>query len=56
MITYNDKTRTLTFTGEEEKRVRKFAKAHKLTFKEVVYLALMNGIEASEKHEKTKKS
>lgn len=46
MITYNEKTGTLTFTGEDYRTVRSYAKKHKLTFKEVVYLALMNGIAA----------
>jgi len=55
MITYNAKNRTLTFTGKDEKCVKKYAKAHKLTFQEVVYLAIANGI-ARGKFEKAKKS
>lgn len=44
MIKYNSKKGILTFTGKDEKTVRKYAKEHKLTFRDVVYLALMNGI------------
>lgn len=42
MITYNKGV--MTFTGADEALVRKYAKEHKLSFKDVVYLALMNGI------------
>jgi len=54
MIKYNRKNGVLTFTGEDEKMVRKYAKEHKLTFKEVVYLALMNGIARGNFNEKAK--
>lgn len=46
MIKYNEKKSILTFTGKDETLVRKYAKEHKLTFRDVVYLALMNGIAA----------
>ena len=44
MIKLNEKTGTLTFTGEDQKLVEKYAKEHKLTVRDVVYLAIMNGI------------
>jgi len=44
MITYNEKKGVLTFTGKDEALVRKYAKEHKLTFRDVVYLAIINGI------------
>lgn len=53
MIKYNEKKSCLTFTGKDELIVRKYAKDHKLTFREVVYLAIMNGIAAG-KFEKNK--
>ncbi len=36
--------KTLSFTGKDYKVVMEYAKEHKLTFRDVVYLALMNGI------------
>jgi hypothetical protein len=38
--------KTLSFTGKDYKLVNAYAKEHKLTFKQTVYLALMNGIAA----------
>lgn len=35
----------MEFSGKDYVLVNEYAKEHKLTFKEVVYLALMNGIE-----------
>lgn len=54
MITY--KKGLLTFTGKDEKMVTKFAKEHKLTFRDVVYLALMNGIAAGKFGKKGKRN
>lgn len=54
MITYNEKKGVLTFTGKDEKLVQSYAKVHKLMFKEVVYLALMNGLAAGRFNEKAK--
>lgn len=54
MIKYNDKTGVMSFFGKDKKEVLKYAKEHKLTFQDVVYLALMNGI-AGGYFEKTKK-
>ncbi len=53
MIRYNGKT--MTFTGKDYKLVAKYAKEHKLLFKEVVYLAIMNGIVARESNKKKAK-
>jgi hypothetical protein len=44
MITYDSKTGILTITDKDLKLVRKYGKEHKLTVKEVVYLAIMNGL------------
>jgi len=56
MIKYNDKKKTLTFTGKDEKLVQAYAKEHKLSFDQVVYLAIMNGIAAGKFNEKSKRS
>lgn len=45
MIKYK-KGGVLEFTGKDYTKVLKYAVAHKLTFKDVVYLAIMNGIAA----------
>ena len=34
----------LEFTGKDYKLVEEYAKEHKLTFRDVVYLAIMNGL------------
>ena len=44
MITYNPKNHKMTFTGKDEKLVRQYAKKHKMTFRQVVILALKNGV------------
>lgn len=44
MITYDDKTGVMKFTGKDDVCVRKYMKEHKLTYRDVVYLALMNGM------------
>lgn len=44
MIRYNKNKHILTFTGTDEKSVSAYAKKHKLTFRYVVYLAIVNGI------------
>jgi hypothetical protein len=36
----------LEFSGKDKALVEQYAKEHKLTFRDVVYLALMNGIAA----------
>ncbi len=38
------KGNVMIFTGKDYKLVDNYAKEHKLTFKEAVYLALANGI------------
>ncbi len=40
--------KTLSFTGKDYQLVMKYAKEHKLTFRDVVYLALINGLAAKE--------
>ena len=40
MIKYNKKKRLLTFTGKDFHQVNDFAKAHDMTFREVVYEAI----------------
>lgn len=43
--------KTLSVTGKDYKAVMKYAKEHKLLFKEVIYLALMNGLMQKEEKE-----
>ena len=40
--------KTLRFTGKDYTLVMKYAKKHKLTFRDVVYLALINGLAKKE--------
>ena len=40
--------KTLSVTGKDYKLVMKYAKEHKLTFRDVVYLAIMNGMAKKE--------
>lgn len=44
----------LEFSGKDYEMVNKYAKEHKLTFRDVVYLALMNGMAAGHFNEHKK--
>lgn len=46
MIKYVAKTHSLDLSGDDLKLIKRYAKEHKLTVRDVVYLALMNGIAA----------
>lgn len=53
MITY--KKGTMIFTGKDYELVQAYATRHNLTFKDVVYLALMNGLAAKDDLSKNNK-
>ena len=44
----------LILSGKDDKGVKKYAKEHNLSYRDVVYLALMNGIAAGYFNEKKK--